>query len=61
MHNRDEKEWNEIGHPSDYGPFAYAGGKETFRIPTCLLHFVMISVPSTVPSGLCENFCPKKN
>ena len=33
MHNRDEKEWNEIGHPSDYGPFAYAGGKENLPHP----------------------------
>ena len=33
MHNRDEKEWNEIGHPSDYGFFAYAGGKENLPHP----------------------------
>ena len=27
MHNRGEKEWNEFGHKSDYGPFAYNGEK----------------------------------
>ena len=21
MHNRDQQEWKELGHPSDYGPF----------------------------------------
>ncbi len=25
MHNRDRNQWNEYGHASDYGPFAYAG------------------------------------
>ena len=33
MHNRDRQEWDEIGHPSDYGPFAYAGGKENLPHP----------------------------
>lgn len=33
MHNRDRKEWGEYGHPSDYGPFAYAGGKENLPHP----------------------------
>lgn len=33
MHNRDRKEWNEYGHASDYGPFAYAGGKENLPHP----------------------------
>jgi len=28
MHNRDRGEWNEYGHPSDYGPFACDGEKE---------------------------------
>ena len=27
MHNRDKNEWDEYGHTSDYGPFAYDGGK----------------------------------
>jgi len=25
MHNRDRQEWNEYGHPSDYGPFLFDG------------------------------------
>ena len=25
MHSRDQQEWNEFGHPSDYGPFLYDG------------------------------------
>ena len=25
MHNRDRQEWNEYGHPSDYGPFLFNG------------------------------------
>ena len=25
MHNRDHQEWNEYGHPSDYGPFLFDG------------------------------------
>jgi arylsulfatase A-like enzyme len=33
MHNRDRQEWSEIGHPSDYGPFAYAGGKDNLPHP----------------------------
>lgn len=33
MHNRDRQEWSEFGHPSDYGPFAYAGGKENLPHP----------------------------
>ncbi|MFT4692478.1 MAG: sulfatase-like hydrolase/transferase [Verrucomicrobiia bacterium] len=33
MHNRDRLEWNEFGQPSDYGPFAYAGGKENLPHP----------------------------
>lgn len=33
MHNRDKKEWDEYGHPSDYGPFAYDGGKENLPHP----------------------------
>lgn len=33
MHNRDEKEWNEFGHFSDYGPFANDGGKKDVAHP----------------------------
>lgn len=33
MHNRDRQEWNEYGHPSDYGPFAYDGGKDNLPHP----------------------------
>jgi len=33
MHNRDEKEWSEYGHPSDYGPFAHDGGKKDVPHP----------------------------
>ncbi len=33
MHNRDKTEWDEYGHPSDYGPFAYAGGKDNLPHP----------------------------
>ena len=25
MHNRDHQEWDEYGHPSDYGPFLFDG------------------------------------
>ncbi len=25
MHNRDRKEWQQYGHPADYGPFAKQG------------------------------------
>ncbi len=43
MHNRDAKEWDEYGHPSDYGPFAYGGGKGNLPHPD-------------VPSPFRENF-----
>jgi len=33
MHNRDRQQWDEIGHPSDYGPFAYDGGKDNLPHP----------------------------
>lgn len=33
MHNRDRQQWDEIGHPSDYGPFAFDGGKENLPHP----------------------------
>ncbi|MDF1859944.1 MAG: sulfatase [Verrucomicrobiales bacterium] len=33
MHNRDRNEWDEYGHPSDYGPFAYDGGKDNLPHP----------------------------
>ncbi|NNC87185.1 MAG: sulfatase [Akkermansiaceae bacterium] len=33
MHNRDRQEWDEFGHPSDYGPFAFGGGKENLPHP----------------------------
>lgn len=33
MHNRDKREWDEYGHPSDYGPFAFAGGKDNLPHP----------------------------
>ncbi|MDF1852445.1 MAG: sulfatase [Verrucomicrobiales bacterium] len=33
MHNRDKKEWDEYGHISDYGPFAFDGGKENLPHP----------------------------
>jgi len=28
MHNRDRKEWQQYGHPADYGPFAKQGEQE---------------------------------
>ena len=33
MHNRDRPEWDEFGHPSDYGPFAWLGGKDNLPHP----------------------------
>lgn len=33
MHNRDRQEWDEFGYPSDYGPFAFDGGKENLPHP----------------------------
>jgi arylsulfatase A-like enzyme len=28
MHNRDRQEWDEFGHPADYGPFGFDGENE---------------------------------
>ena len=28
MHNQGRQEWNDFGHPSDYGPFAFNGEKD---------------------------------
>jgi arylsulfatase A-like enzyme len=33
MHNRDRQEWDDFGHPSDYGPFAFDGGKDNLPHP----------------------------
>ncbi|MEM1297416.1 MAG: sulfatase-like hydrolase/transferase, partial [Verrucomicrobiota bacterium] len=33
MHNRDQTEWDEYGHPTDYGPFSSADGKDNIPHP----------------------------
>jgi len=33
MHNRDRREWEDYGHPADYGPFANDGREENIAHP----------------------------
>ena len=33
MHNRDRREWEDYGHPADYGPFANDGGEKDISHP----------------------------
>ena len=54
MHNRDQQEWKELGHPSDYGPFLY-DGKE--RIPN-----LSVPAPFRDDFGIIDgNFGPLEN
>jgi iduronate 2-sulfatase len=54
MHNRDQQEWKELGHPSDYGPFLY-DGKE--RIPN-----LSVPPPFRDDFGIIDgNFGPLEN
>ena len=54
MHNRDQQEWKEFGHPSDYGPFLY-DGKD--RIPN-----LSVPAPFRDDFGIIDgNFGPLEN
>ena len=54
MHNRDQQEWKELGHPSDYGPFLY-DGKD--RIPN-----LSVPAPFRDDFGIIDgNFGPLEN
>ncbi|HAD22384.1 MAG TPA: hypothetical protein DCF87_09780, partial [Opitutae bacterium] len=54
MHNRDQQEWKELGHPSDYGPFLH-DGKE--RIPN-----LSVPAPFRDDFGIIDgNFGPLEN
>ncbi len=54
MHNRDQQEWKELGHPSDYGPFLF-DGKD--RIPN-----LSVPAPFRDDFGIIDgNFGPLEN